>query len=60
MLVLSLLYSLLAKYTKGFNREAEVMSIMPEVCQSQPKEMTRQNTTTRTRSTSSPIDQVSQ
>ena len=58
--ILSLIYSLLAKYAEGPNREVEVMPIMLEVCQSQPKEMTRQDSTTRTRSTSLPVDQVSQ
>ena len=37
MLILSLLYSLLAKYTEGFNWEVDIMPIMPEVCESQPK-----------------------
>ena len=60
MLILSPLYSLLAKYTEGFKREVEVMLIMAEVCQSQPKETTGQNSTTGTRGTSTPMDQVSQ
>ena len=56
MFVLSLSNSVLAKHTEGPHREVKVMPIMPEVCQSKPKEMTRQDTTTLTRSTSMPMD----
>ena len=59
MHISSLLYCVLAKYREGFNREVEVMPIMPEVCHSQPKQMTRQNSTTGTRSTSTPMEQIS-
>ena len=59
VLIWSLIYSLLAKYAEGPNREVEVMPIMPEVCKSKSEEMIIQDTTTGTRSTSSPMEQVS-